>query len=435
MIKFFIDKRQLIPVRLIPLITGWSFSPDIVAEIMAGQDPIHRVSIPSFHLDQYGNISELLPKEWDGVVTDLDILSNTLSANEMVDNESYPIWRRESIKLLPEATFVWLDDLETAWNTAFSEDHMHLMDERPGDREINLSPLIPANVSGYIYEGFEPLIVSVTSNSTSKLMYVSFEELLDHLMFDPFYGVETVATETIINEIYRENTGNTVFEAFRRRFSLSPNRSDQQRHLIYLWCGLLGLPTYKDKIPLNWQREDVLDHWSEDFDFQLSDILGFLRRHKWPLPSHFFPDAFDSTERKVVLDQEIFDKTFYDFAVVLPRLEKEREEIQGITPKSMAERQQKIKALDEVNCQIEALHQPEVASDRKQSVKDEKTVCLTTPPNNKTDWFFAIRDCTESFVQQHGRCPNSTEVWIQLRTAPPHQYGISSGVDNGEEAI
>ena len=58
-----IDNRTLIPVRLIPFVTGWKLSPDVVVKMLAKSDKWNRVFIPSFHLspDNTGNGMGCLP--------------------------------------------------------------------------------------------------------------------------------------------------------------------------------------------------------------------------------------------------------------------------------------------------------------------------------------------------------------------------------------
>ncbi|MCP5408346.1 MAG: hypothetical protein H6963_03490 [Chromatiaceae bacterium] len=342
MLRLEIDNRPLIPVRMIPFVTGWKFSPDVVASILANCNKIHRVYIPSFHFKPDGDHHPMLAKEWDAIIADLDVLDDTLSATETVDNENYPVWRKESIRILPAATFVWLDEMENAWRTAYSKDRMDLMDERPGDRELNLSPYIPPNVVEFIYEGFESLLIyPAPPGNESTSTNISLAKLNYYMMTDPFYGKESTAIESIIDNIYRNNAGTDLFQQFRRRFSRLPCKADNQRHLIYIWCGLLGLPAYRNDALLNWQREDFLDHWKEDFDLRLNEIKLFLRKHALPLPTRFFPYEVDNTERKLALSNVEFEKAFHDFTVLLPQLEKELAEIDTIQPESMKARQEK----------------------------------------------------------------------------------------------
>lgn len=158
MLKLTIDNQRLVPVRLVPFITGWIIAPDELARILANRDGFSHIHIPSFHMSESGRYHSILSKEWDVILVDLESLTDTLKAKESVDNENYPLWREESVKVLPAGTFVWLDDLEAAWHAAYSKEQMTLPHERPGDRDLNLHPRIPTNLRQQIYEGFESLV-------------------------------------------------------------------------------------------------------------------------------------------------------------------------------------------------------------------------------------------------------------------------------------
>ena len=187
---------------------------------------------------------------------------------------------------------------------------------------------------------------------------ITFGELHHYMMLDPFYGLTSTATDSIINAIYRESAGNALYRHFRERFSSLPSKGETgpQRHLIYIWCGLMGLPTYRDGSPLGWQREDFLDNWTqENFDFRLGELKIFLRHHSWPLPATFFPDEPDNAQRKVALDEAEYARAFSDFAVALPQLEKELEELQNIQPESMEAHLQRKTEIDIIKRKIAAI--------------------------------------------------------------------------------
>ncbi len=75
---------------------------------------------------------------------------------------------------------------------------------------------------------------------------------------------------------------------------------------------------------------------------------------------------------------------------------------------------------------------PDTAAAHSQASKAEPTL---RTPSKVDDWFLAIRDTVNRFVAEHGRFPNETEVWTQLRTHPPASYGITAGRDYGEDAV
>ncbi len=150
-----INGREAIPVRAIPFVTGWTISPDMVASSLAHTDLIAKLrGIAAYHLVGNDQPAPMLPKEWDGVEADLRALSETLKAGEVVDFASYPTWRHESILLLPAGVFVWKDEFIAEFTYTFSKSSRWIFDERPGDRELNWTPLIPQALRQAVSEGF-----------------------------------------------------------------------------------------------------------------------------------------------------------------------------------------------------------------------------------------------------------------------------------------
>lgn len=162
-----IDGREAIPVRAIPFVTGWGMSPDVVAKSLARTTFFDRLEgVKAYHLSADG-VAPMLPKEWDGIEADLAIFSDKLQATETVEQENYPVWRRESISLLPSACFLWRDEFEAAFRTAYSEKRLHLADEREGERDLNFMPRVPPDLAAVVMEGFSK--TTVPSGLSSSL--------------------------------------------------------------------------------------------------------------------------------------------------------------------------------------------------------------------------------------------------------------------------
>jgi len=349
-----IDNKQIIPVRLIPFVTGWKLSPDVVVKMLSKSDKWNRIYIPSFHLSADNSYQPMLPKEWDVFNDDLEILSDTLHASDTIEGESYPTWRKRSIEVIPESTFVWLDDLITAYKTVNS--HIIFTDERAGDRELNLQPYLIPEMRKLVFEGFDH--ESETHNQTDFIpqqnqpqdISISFNELHHYMQLDPFYGNNSIATMSIVNGLHKKNSNNDLYQRFDKRFNQLPCKGEHVRHLIYYWCGLMQLPTYLNKSPTNWQREDFLDNWMKDFDLNLGELKNFLRANNWPLPVNIFPNEVDNTENKVSMDETEFERAFNDFSVILPKLKYKLAELLDIKPEN-------IKALKYKNAEIERFKQ------------------------------------------------------------------------------
>ncbi len=354
-----IENRPVIPVRMIPFVTGWKLSPDVVVEMLSKSKKWHRVFIPSFHLMPDNSYQPMLPKEWDVFGSDLKILSNTLHAEEIVEGEHYPEWRKRSIETLPAGTFVWLDDLKAAYKKVNSRTTSR--DERPGDLDLNLQPFLNPEMRKLVFEGFYLESIKhghvdyIPQENQTQGTTITFNELHHYMQLDPFYGYNSVAVLSIINDLYNGNAANDLFQKFEKRFSRLPCKADQVRHLIYYWCGLMGLPTYQNGKPSNWKREDFLDHWTIGFDLNIDELKQFLRANNWPLPVNIFPNELDNTERKLALDEEEFRTAFHDFTVVLPQLKMDLAELIKTPPESMEARQQKIKETEELERRIDAI--------------------------------------------------------------------------------
>lgn len=152
----YIDERQLIPVRMIPFSTGWIWSPDVTARILAHQDEHYCVKLDSYYLAADDTPHKKLPKEWDRIRADLNNISNLLRHDEPAPHTSYKEWRLQSIDAIPSTAFVWLDELTAAYHKSFPKDK----ETRQGDSVLTLTPDITPQEKKQIYEGFKQLAFS-----------------------------------------------------------------------------------------------------------------------------------------------------------------------------------------------------------------------------------------------------------------------------------
>jgi len=155
-LELIVDGRKALPVRALPFVSGWMLSPDVVAMTFANTDHWNTrlEGVSAYHLMSGGQYAPMLPKEWDGIEAGLQILSERLKKSESFEQENYSEWRRQSIPLLPAACFVWKDEFEQAFKRSYSRYKYILVNERPGDRELNLTPFVPQQMGKIIMEGF-----------------------------------------------------------------------------------------------------------------------------------------------------------------------------------------------------------------------------------------------------------------------------------------
>lgn len=159
-----IDGREAIPIRAIPFVTGGKITPDLVASIFAHTDQWESrlKGVAPYHLSGDAKYSPMLPKEWDGIELDFKLLLKRFKAAQKIDQEHHSIRERDSISMLPPASFVWKDDFEKAFQNAYSTQNYEILNERPGDRELNFSPYIPNDLQEAVMEGFPPREETIT---------------------------------------------------------------------------------------------------------------------------------------------------------------------------------------------------------------------------------------------------------------------------------
>jgi len=218
---------------------------------------------------------------------------------------------------------------------------------------------------------------------------VSFSELHHILQLDPYYGLSSGATPSLIRTIYEGNEDKNSYHNFKTRFSFLPCKSEQQRHLLYIWCGLMGLTTYQNGRPTTWKWQDYLKHWTTDFDIDIGELRSFLRKNEYPLPIAVYPDELDNTKNKVMRSDEEFTRAFHEFAVLLPALKADLDELQKIQPESIAARQEKKKEIAAIEKQIAAIY-------RSKSVDDAQE---PTIPGSGTTLLNAKRDARKRETQ------------------------------------
>lgn len=189
-----LNDRDALPVRAIPYVTGWSISPDVVARNFARQGgPFQELeNTDTYHLVE-GSPAKLLPKEWDRYVADLQGLEAELREHFTSDERGYAAWVSQSVARLPAGVFVWLDDFTADFALDYGPERRSMMDERDGDRDLNLAPYLEEAALNIALEGFErrkPLATHVSDDSHAGLV----EHLQNGKLIDWQYWVENMPT-------------------------------------------------------------------------------------------------------------------------------------------------------------------------------------------------------------------------------------------------
>lgn len=173
-----IEGREAIPVRAIPLLTDWEvLSPDELAGALTGDYP-HRRSfekLTAYRLEN-SRLKNVKPRWWSNFpVRQLEALSHRIRHTEINHDDGYEQWRCKSLPVLPPGVFVWKDEFEACFWSAYGPDGEtewvpvkggFKMRPRKEFIELDFEPFALPELLALVMEGFEP--PATTPSSTPE---------------------------------------------------------------------------------------------------------------------------------------------------------------------------------------------------------------------------------------------------------------------------
>lgn len=186
-------------------------------------------------------------------------------------------------------------------------------------------------------------------------MKVSFRELHHHLQLDPYFGIRQRGTDEVLAELSKQWPDQQSLAAFRYRFSLLPCSSERQRELIYLWCGVLGLPAYCSGTSERLNTSVLPADWLLDFDIALDELQEFLRDHGWPLPCYYFAREWDNTRTRSRLPDDEYGARRREYFEELPALERRLRDLESVKTLGIKELDAKEQELTQLRARIKAI--------------------------------------------------------------------------------
>ncbi|NIB39077.1 hypothetical protein HBA55_05740 [Pseudomaricurvus alkylphenolicus] len=277
----------------------------------------------------------------------------------------------------------------------------------------------------------------------NKLALVSAAELELQLMLDPYYGVKAHeesgdnpeveaegsvdGCQKVIDEIMSDPGLAINAEKITDKFLLSPLKANRQKLLVYLWCGAIGLPPYRDSLPVTWRWQDLLAHGTDAFQVRLNDLKDVLRHYGWPLPIAIFPKEPDNSLQKLTLCQQEYQAVFDNIAIKLPELERERDELVNIEPVSMKERQQKHRELSRIEAEIAAItsNPGETLGTSRSSPAANSSPIKTAPKKERYALGEVVKDFMQSYFDRNKKVPDNTTILEHLESISMENNGDS----------
>lgn len=212
-----LNGNELVPVRLIPLLTHDSFGQETLSGILANRlrvdgfraDPADKtvvlrvdgeltnvsraelglssrcakdINVFAYHLNENSEPVKMLSIEWDNIYRNISVLEPVLRKEEErigVHDALFSEWSLKATKILPPGVFLWRHDLDAIWKFHY----MFMIKwslEHTDARILNYDAYIRPEDRGLYFEGFEPLI-STGENRVISLGAIHKEDTADAL--------------------------------------------------------------------------------------------------------------------------------------------------------------------------------------------------------------------------------------------------------------
>lgn len=114
-----ISGRDALPVWVLPYVTGWTLSPDMLMDrlVCSSYDPTASFPI-AFQLEDSTNNPVLIPTEqWEGLHIKVESIDTQLKNEKLLLAHDRDEWRIRSItEIMQHKAYVWLDEFESWFN-------------------------------------------------------------------------------------------------------------------------------------------------------------------------------------------------------------------------------------------------------------------------------------------------------------------------------
>lgn len=166
-----INQKEIVPVRLVPIITARNIGQQRLAGILTHKlkvngfpriSPYDEISVSvdgevrainksqllgsnsndidiyAYHLNDNGEPVRMLSTEWDDIYQEMSILEPILRKEEGINgvpDSKETTWLIESLKILPPGVFLWREDMDKLWQVYNKQ--LSMPGERKDSRIIN----------------------------------------------------------------------------------------------------------------------------------------------------------------------------------------------------------------------------------------------------------------------------------------------------------
>ncbi|MGZ5573926.1 MAG: hypothetical protein ACXWEO_02770 [Methylobacter sp.] len=266
-----IQGRGALPVWVVPYVTSWRLSPDMLLERLAGHNSVFPTA---FNLSINNKPSLLPPAQWNELYKLVQKIERDLTAKNLPESDDRKEWLKCSIEQFwrDESSYVWLDEFEEWYYQKFMKNY-YVYDE--GENiELCLNPKLPKEHAEHFEKTeLRPLDTKAPLNKLDK-------ELQDARIIEN--GAPTISLWSFIGRLLVEATGDSLtLPTFYRLV--------EEGGLVIYDCVLSKKHEYIQHKAYNIKPEIV----SQD------ELLGALRQREQLADKLFDHDSFQFWETLV----------------------------------------------------------------------------------------------------------------------------------------
>ena len=168
--------REALPVWVLPYVTGWNLSPDMLLDRLVNPHHDPTASFPAAFQVGASNNSMLIPREqWEGIYIKVKSIDEQLTKEGLTLFHDRDEWRRRSIaELSRHQAYVWLDEFQGWFNKQlYAHNTLKIGDhgsetEGPGV-EICLYPFLPQELATCFKEEIKSLAAEMPNDTATPL--------------------------------------------------------------------------------------------------------------------------------------------------------------------------------------------------------------------------------------------------------------------------
>lgn len=148
--------REALPAWVLPYVTGWNLSPDMLLDRLVNPNYDPTATFPaSFRLDAVDNLLLIPPEQWEGVAIRIKSIDEQLTSDELPIFTDRNEWHKRSIEIIKQLkAYVWFDEFQKWFDRQTYAYETYKIDEHDNNK-VTIGPGIKLSLYPLLHEDHE----------------------------------------------------------------------------------------------------------------------------------------------------------------------------------------------------------------------------------------------------------------------------------------